>query len=69
MIRIVNGQIQRLRLHRNPFEQGIKVTDLKHLAELYEHMMNGVRPCFLRCRSMRAVESTVFPSMTHRTGI
>jgi type III restriction enzyme len=37
IIRIVNGQIQRLRLHQESVRNKVlKVTDLKHLAELYE---------------------------------
>jgi type III restriction enzyme len=36
MIRIVNGQVQRLRLHQESVrDKVLKVTDLKHLAELY----------------------------------
>jgi type III restriction enzyme len=36
LIRIVNGQIQRLRLHQELVrDKVLKVTDLKHLAELY----------------------------------
>jgi type III restriction enzyme len=36
MIRIVKGQIQRLRLHQESVrDKVLKVTDLKHLAELY----------------------------------
>ena len=36
MIRIVKGQIERLRLHQEAVrEKVLKVTDLKHLAELY----------------------------------
>jgi type III restriction enzyme len=37
IIRIVKGQIQRLRLHQESVrDKVLKVTDLKHLAELYE---------------------------------
>jgi len=37
IIRIVKGQIQRLRLHQELIrDKVLKVTDLKHLAELYE---------------------------------
>lgn len=37
LIRIVKGQIQRLRLHQETVrDKVLKVTDLKHLAELYE---------------------------------
>lgn len=36
MIRIVKGQVQRLRLHQEiGRDKVLKVTDLKHLAELY----------------------------------
>jgi type III restriction enzyme len=36
MIRVVKGQIQRLRLHQESVrDKVLKVTDLKHLAELY----------------------------------
>jgi type III restriction enzyme len=36
MIRVVNGHIQRLRLHQESVrDKVLKVTDLKHLAELY----------------------------------
>lgn len=37
MIRVVKGQIERLRLHQESVrDKVLKVTDLKHLAELYE---------------------------------
>lgn len=37
MIRIVEGRIERLRLHQESVrDKVVKVTDLKHLAELYE---------------------------------
>jgi type III restriction enzyme len=37
MIRMVKGQVQRLRLHQESVrEKVLKVTDLKHLAELYQ---------------------------------
>lgn len=36
MIRIVKAQIERLRLHQESVrDKVLKVTDLKHLAELY----------------------------------
>ena len=36
MIRVVKGQVQRLRLHQESVrDKVLKVTDLKHLAELY----------------------------------
>jgi hypothetical protein len=39
MIRVVKGQIQRLRLHQVPVrDKVIKVTDLKDLQELYEQL-------------------------------
>jgi type III restriction enzyme len=37
MIRVVKGQIQRLRLHQEPIrDKVLNVTDVKHLAELYQ---------------------------------
>ena len=39
MIRVVKGQIQRLRLHQEFVRDKVmKVTDLKHLQELYEQL-------------------------------
>jgi hypothetical protein len=39
IIRIAKGQIQRLRLHQEYVrDKVVKVTDLKHLAQLYEQL-------------------------------
>jgi hypothetical protein len=39
MIRIVKGQTERLRLHQESVrDKVLKVTDLKHLAELYAQL-------------------------------